>query len=214
MQLKRFNGSDFVNKLAKNTIKSLGAILAVPAVCYMPFVITDSLKKYDDDSDYLMILGCNIIGADTPCPQLCDRMDRAAEYLNLHQNSIVVACGGCFRPKQTVSEAEIIKNYLVDKGIDESRILLEDKSTTTYENFEFALKIIEEHSNKKVNEIKIAFLTSDYHIFRSGMIAKNSGIQNVLKVSASTHGKSYKSYVREYFVGYDFIYRYIKNRIS
>ena len=199
-----------MNNFAKNTIKSLGAVLAIPAVCHMPFVIADAVKHHDDDCDYLMILGCNIIGADTPCPQLCDRMDRAAEYLNLHQNSIVVACGGCFRPEQTVSEAEIIKRYLKNKGIDERRILLEDKSTTTYENFEFALKIIEEHSNRKANEIKIAFLTSDYHIFRSGMIAKMSGIENVLKVSASTHGKSYKSYIREYFVGYDFIYRYLR----
>lgn len=201
-----------MNKTSKHILKAFGCVLALPAVFYMPFVVADAVKKYDDECEYLMILGCNIIGEDTPSKQLVDRMDRAVEYLYSHQNTLAVACGGCFRSKQTVSEAEIIKKYLVNKGINENRILLEDKSTTTYENFQFALRIIREHSGNSINNTRIAFLTSDYHIFRSGIIAKQSGIGNVLKVSATTHGKSVKSYIREYFVGYDFGYRLFKNR--
>ncbi len=201
-----------MNSIFKSVLGVSSAVLLAPSVLYMPFVINDAVKKYDDDCEYLMILGCNILGADTPCSQLVDRMDRAVLYLNSHPLSKAVACGGCFRKEQKVSEAEIIKKYLVGKGIEEGRILLEDKSRTTYENFEFALKIIEGDCGKSTNETKIAFLTSDYHIFRSSVIAKQSGLQNVLMVSSSTHGKSYKSYLREYFVGFDLAYRLLRRK--
>ena len=196
-----------MNKVVKTVLGTCVAGLAVPAVCYMPFVIHGAVKKYDDDCEYLMILGSVILGEDTPSGQLIERMNRAVVYLKSHLSTKAVCCGGCFRKEQKVSEAQIIKNYLMNNGIEEERILLEDKSTTTYENFEFALKIIAEDSTKSTENTKIAYLTSDYHIFRSGIIAKQSGIKDVFRVSAKSEGKNLKRYLREYFVGYDLAYR-------
>lgn len=198
---------EFVNKIFKSVLGISGAALLSPAVIYMPFVIRDTLKKHDDDCEYLMILGSVILGEDTPSSQLIERMERAAQYLNSHPGAKAVCCGGCFRKEQTVSEAEIIKRYLVKNGIDESRILLEDKSKTTYENFEFALKIIAQDCGKSVEKTKIAFLTSDYHIFRSGVIAKQMGIKDIHKVSADSLSQKLQRYLREYFVSYDLAYR-------
>ena len=118
-------------------IGGAAAFLAVTAGAYMPFVISDARKEFNDKCEYLLILGGNIIGEETPSPQLLDRMRAAAEYLVENTDVIAVACGGCFRKEQKKSEAEIIANYLIEKGVAESRILLEDKSTTTFENFEF-----------------------------------------------------------------------------
>lgn len=196
-----------MNSVFKLSLGTAAALLLSPAVWFVPGMAVNGLKKYDDDCDYLMILGCNILGEDTPCSQLAERIDRAAEYLNAHPMTVAVPCGGCFRKGQKVSEAEVIRRYLTDKGIDESRILLEDKSKTTYENFEFALRIISEDAEKSIEKIKVAFLTSDYHIFRSSLIAKQSGLKKPYKVSAPTHGKSCKSYMREFFVSYDFLFR-------
>lgn len=196
-----------MNKIFKTVLGTCAAGLAIPAVCYMPFVIHDATKKYDDDCEYLMILGSVILGEDTPSGQLIERMNRAVDYLKSHSSSRIVCCGGCFRKEQKVSEAQIIKNYLMNNGIEEERILLEDKSTTTYENFEFALKIIADDSGKCTEETKIAYLTSDYHIFRSSLIAKQCGVKNVLKVSAESGNQKLQRYLREYFVGYDLAYR-------
>lgn len=178
----------------------------------MPFVIRDALKKYDDDCEYLMILGTVVVGADEPSRQLTERMERALTYFNLHKHAKAVCCGGCFRKEQKVSEAEIIKCFLVNNGIDENRILLEDKSTTTYENFKFALSVIESDSGKTVENTKIAFLTNDYHVFRSGVIAKQMGIKNVRKVSTASESEILKRYLREYFVSYDLAYRSLFKR--
>lgn len=196
-----------MNKIFKTVLGISAAALLSPAVIYMPFVIRDAVKKHDDDCEYLMILGSVILGEDTPSSQLIERMERAAQYLNLHRHAKAVCCGGCFRQEQKVSEAEIIKRYLMHNGISEERILLEDKSKTTYENFEFALKIIAQDCGKSAEKTKIAFLTSDYHIFRSGVIAKQSGVRDVLQVSAESQNQKLQRYLREYFVSYDLAYR-------
>lgn len=194
----------------------LGIVLyfGLTAGAYMPFVIGKSRKKYRDDCRYLLILGGDIIGADTPSPQLLERMKEAAIYLKENTDCMIIPCGGCFRKGQTRSEAEIIASYLISQGIDKDRIILEDKSTTTFENFLFAVDIIKEHSGESIDNTKIAFLSSSYHIHRASVIAKACGIKNVGKVSCITPGKAYQRFIREYFVGYDLLIRLITKKYS
>lgn len=182
-----------------------GAI-ALSMAAYLPFVISDARKKNRDKCDYLLILGGNVIGADTPSPQLFERMKAAAVYLKENPDTVAVPCGGCFREGQKKSEAQIIADYLTEQGIDECRIILEDKSTTTYENFEFGTVIIEKHSEKPLAESRIAFLSSDYHIHRASIIAKRCGIENCGKVSCPTPGEAMPRYLREYVVAVELLY--------
>lgn len=196
-------------KALSGIVKGLGCFAAVTAGVYMPFVISDALKNFKDDCDYLLILGGNVIGADTPSPQLLERMKAAARYLNEHKDTIAVPCGGCFRDGQTKSEAAIIGDYLIEQGVSADRIILEDKSTTTYENFEFGLPIIKNHAGKDINEIRIAFLSSDYHMHRAGIIAKQSGIKDVRRVSCPTPGSAFQRFGREYIVAFEMFYRTI-----
>lgn len=67
------------------------------------------------------------------------------------------------------------------------------------------------HAGKSADELKIAFLSSSYHMHRAGIIARRSGIKNVLRVSAPTPGEAFKRYVREYFVAYELLYRNVTN---
>ncbi len=198
-----------MKKIITGVLGGVAGLVAVTAGAYMPFVISEARKKHNDKCDYLLILGGNVIGADTPSPQLFERMKAAAGYLNENENVIAVPCGGCFRDGQKKSEARIIADYLISQGIDESRIVLEDKSTTTYENFEFGTEVIKTHSGKELSEISIAFLSSDYHIHRASVIAKQSGIVNCGKVSCPTTGKSVKRFAREYIVAFEMFYKTI-----
>lgn len=191
-------------------IAGLSAYLAVTAGAYMPFVISDARKEFNDKCEYLLILGGDIIGEETPSPQLLDRMRAAAEYLIDNPDVIAVACGGCFRKMQKKSEAEIIANYLIEKGVAKERILLEDKSTTTFENFEFGTQIIKTHAQKELDDIKIAFLSSSYHVHRASLIAKLSGIKNCGCVSCQTSGSALKRFAREYIVAYELAYKWMK----
>jgi len=203
-----------VSKIIKGTVGVVSGYFALTAAAYMPFVIKESRKNHRDNCEYLLILGGNVIGADTPSPQLVERMKTAAEYLKDNKECFVVPCGGCFRPEQKKSEAVIIADYLIGQGIAEERFILEDKSTTTVENFEFASEIIKAHSGKEINDVKIAFLSSDYHIFRASVIAECCGIKNIGKVSSPTPSEASKRYIREYFVAADLFRYVIKNRLG
>lgn len=66
---------------------------------------------------------------------------------------------------EVISEEVAIKNYLVEKGINENQILVEDKSKNTYENIKNSYKLI----NK--SDVNIAYSTTGYHAFRAGIIA-------------------------------------------
>ena len=66
-----------------------------------------------------------------------------------------------------------MKNYLVSQGIKAKNIVIEDASTNTEENMKFSKKKIEE-INK---DAKIIYATSDYHVFRSGVLAREQGLE-------------------------------------
>ena len=67
-----------------------------------------------------------------------------------------------------------MQKYLVErKGIASDRILVEDKATSTLENFEYSKALIEETLGKNA---RIAFVTTDFHVFRASRVAKKAGI--------------------------------------
>ena len=187
----------------------IAAALIVSAV-FLVFVIADAKRNFREDCDFLMILGGNVFGADTPSPQLLQRMKEAAKYLNENPHVTAVPCGGCFRDGQKKSEAAIIADFLVSQGISPSRIALEDKSTTTFENFIFASPIIEKLGGKDVNRLRVAFLSSDYHLHRAALIAKMCGIKNPLRVSCPTPAEAYKRYLREPVVAWELLGKLFK----
>ncbi len=194
-----------IPKILLGTVGGVAGYLAITAGGYLPFVIHDARKGYRDICDYLLILGGRVVGEETPSPHLLERIQVAAEYLKENTECLVIPCGGCFRDGQKKSEALIIKEHLIELGIDESRFILEDKSTTTFENFENAFDIIRSHSGKNPNDFKIAFLSSDYHLRRAGIIANRCGFENIGKVSCENKKGRLTNYAREYIVAYELL---------
>lgn len=135
-------------------------------------------------ADYLIILGCRVKGRE-PERTLIMRIESAAEYLLEHPRAVAVACGGIVHSDQDVSEAQAIHDGLVRLGVESERIVLENKSKTTVENFVNAKKIIEALEKGKDRKATLAFLSSDFHIQRASMIAKQCGI-DAFAVSADS----------------------------
>jgi len=99
---------------------------------------------------------------------------------------------------KATAEAEAIKRELVKLGISENRIITEDKSVNTMENFKFTLeKIKENESENKEKKFKILIVTNDYHVYRSRKIAELLGFE-AYGLGAKTPLISLpKSYIRE-----------------
>ena len=60
--------------------------------------------------------------------------------------------------------------YLLECGIPEDAILKEDKSRNTYQNMAFSKKLIEEKAGS-ADDKEVIFVTTNYHVFRSGVWA-------------------------------------------
>ncbi len=99
---------------------------------------------------------------------------------------------------QTKSEAQAIFEGLVQKGISEERLILEDKSKTTKENFINAKTIID--SLKGVKPSEIAFLSSEFHLLRASVIGRKAGLPASSVPAPSPKNKLIKNYIREFFV--------------
>ena len=126
------------------------------------------------EPDFLLILGCRVKG-DTPDEMLRLRAKAAAKFLNEHKNVRAICCGGIVHEDQTKSEAQAIKEILLQNGIESERIFLEDKSQTTFENFVNAKKITDSLQTEK--EPEIAFISSEFHLMRASVIASLVGVR-------------------------------------
>ena len=130
--------------------------------------------KYDPapEMDYIIVLGCRMKKDGTPTNLLKGRIDRAlafeAKQMAETGKAAKIIVSGGQGADEPVSESACMKNYLLSQGFPEERIIEEDKSTNTFENMGFSKeKILAEKP-----DAKIAFSTTNYHVFRSGLYAR------------------------------------------
>ena len=125
----------------------------------------NNFETYDE---YVLVLGAKANKGNLS-KTLIERLKSAYDYLEKHPSSKAILCGGK-EEDTSLSQAEYMKNYLVDLGIDENRLIVEDKSVNTFENIKFAL----EKTDKKPSSVMV--ITSDYHIFRAKFILYRFGV--------------------------------------
>ena len=176
----------------KAYLKKLIGIIEICFVCFLAAFITIegiiiAYPKHDtSNSDYILVLGAGLKDGYNPSATLRGRLNAAIECVETYGNtSKIVVSGGQGRDEK-ISEGEAMKKYLIDNGINEERILVENKSTSTDENFDFSKKVIEEDSNKPIEEVNIKIITNDFHAFRSRFLAKRNDYINVTNYSSET----------------------------
>lgn len=169
------------------------------------FILVESIMilypKHDlkSNCDYIIVLGA-LVDKTKISKSLKDRLDTCIDYIDkTNQNTTIVVSGGRGRGED-ITEASAMRNYLISKGIDKNMIIMEDKSTTTKENFEFSKKIIEDRSNKKIESLKIKVITTDFHTLRSKIIAQKIGYKQIVFYTSKSNFKlSILNYTREFF---------------
>ncbi len=161
---------DFFETLVYLTIAYIECILIGTIIIAIKAV----KKKPEYNKDYIIILGCQIRKDGTLPPLLRGRVDKAIEFRNkqlkkANKDLVFIPSGGKGKDEIT-SEAEAMKKYLLEKGIPKKNIIIEDKSTNTYENINYSNKLI------KKKDAKVAFSTTNYHVLRAGLIATSQGL--------------------------------------
>ena len=134
-------------------------------------IYTSAHDDPEEGADVLIVLGCAVHGERVSLT-LSYRLDRAIEYLNANQNTVAIVSGGQGQG-ESISEAEAMRRYMVNRGIANERIIMEDKSTSTEENFAFSREIID---SLYPNGARLAFVTTNFHVLRAELVAKKQGI--------------------------------------
>ena len=138
-------------------------------------ILNASKGSPETDCPYIVVLGAKVNGT-SPSLSLSDRIRAAENYLKAHPDTIAVLSGGQ-GPDEGIPEAQCMFNELTKRGIAPERLWLEPRSTSTWENLNFSLDIIEEKTG--IRPDSIGLLSSEYHLFRAGLFAKDCGVEAI-----------------------------------
>lgn len=144
--------------------------------------------KADGSYDYVIILGAKVNG-EIPSLSLRYRLESAVDYAIQYPHVKLVLSGGQGKD-EGISEAEAMYHYLKEHGIAEDRLVIEDQSTSTYENLQFSQKIIPEVSG-------VTIISSDYHLARARFLAKQLGWKSDIVAAKTPESVKAKVLIRE-----------------
>lgn len=187
----------------RNEVMNIYSGLFVYFECHLAATVKCALDAArhipEYDKDYVVILGCRIRPDGTLFPLIRGRVDRAVsfadrQYEKTGKRAVLVPSGGKGLD-ECIPEADAMAEYLLKKGVGEDRILVENRSSTTRENMLFSRELIE----KAGKGSRVAFSTSNYHVFRSGLLAGGSGWKIDGMGSSTVWYYWPNAFVREFF---------------
>ena len=154
-------------------LKTFILVVFVLLMAYSGFVYAyGSNDNVTYEEDAVIVLGTVVIG-DQPSTDLKNRLDATIDYHNQNPNALIIVTGGQGTDEND-TEASVMHKYLVEKGLPEDQIIMEDRATSTVENFKYSKEILK---SKGFENPKIAYISNDFHLFRAGILAKNAGFE-------------------------------------
>lgn len=174
----------------------LGALFVIVEGC----IISGFSQKGPEKLDYLVVLGAQM-KTSGPSKALQYRLDEAIRYLEENPNTQVIVSGGQGADEH-ISEAQGMYDYLVEKGIEPSRIIRENQSKNTFQNLTFSAEFLDKENNS------VGVVSNNFHVFRAVKIARKAGYQNVYGISAKGEPfLQFNNMMREFFgVMKDFLF--------
>ena len=169
-----YNGGSLVYSDQSWLLFFIGASVLYGSVLMLGFVLYDlflPLLMRKENFDALIVHGCALIHGDQVSKILSGRLDLAASLHHRGNEKGVIVVSGGQGDDETVSEAAAMRDYLLKKGVAEDHILQEEKSRSTKENLLFSVQMIDTGPEKK-----LALVTSNYHLYRCLLTAKELGI--------------------------------------
>ncbi|GKV70041.1 hypothetical protein NCCP2716_25390 [Sporosarcina sp. NCCP-2716] len=118
-------------------------------------------------SPYAIVLGAKVNGTQ-PSKSLRYRLEAAYDYAEKYPDVTLVLSGGQGEDED-ISEGVAMAEYLTARGLPQERLIVEDQSTSTYENLVNSKRLL------PPGTAAVTLITSDYHVARAGMLAKKVG---------------------------------------
>lgn len=169
----------------RNTRRALSALLALAAAGGAALSVPMAAHGWwnaprEGEAYTVVVLGCKVRG-DQPSLMLRYRLDAALRYLEENPEAPVVVTGG-YDEAEGYAEGDVAEGYLLEKGLDPSRIYKENTSRNTLENLENAAAVIREEGLPG----RAALCTDGFHQWRGSEYAKRAGLREPAAIPAKT----------------------------
>lgn len=138
------------------------------------FIIRAAHPDSPPACEYIIVLGAGVNG-NKPSLSLQERIHAAYGYLTANPDTVAILSGGQ-GSGDDITEAACMYGELTAMGIDGSRLLLEEKSSSTMENLTFSLELAQTQLGSRPTRVGI--VSSEYHLFRAGLFAKALGLES------------------------------------
>ncbi|WP_339171272.1 YdcF family protein [Solibacillus sp. FSL R5-0691] len=125
--------------------------------------------------DYIIILGSGLIGDQVP-PLLASRIVKGVQQYKKYGGYPLIITSGGQGSDEKVAESYAMKQYIHKHypDIPDEAVVMDDQSTTTYENMLCSKKIIMKRFGAKARGI---FVSNNYHILRASYYAKRAKLR-------------------------------------
>ena len=160
----------------RRAVEVAGGLFVVFMVATQIMVASEFGSRGDDDLDYLIVLGAQVRQSG-PSIALRSRLDAAYDYLTRNERTVCIVSGGQGSNEPT-TEADAMASYLIERGIDPSRIIREDQSLNTTQNIGNSRAFLDPARDR------VGIVTSSYHLFRAKAIARKHGIAHLSGIAS------------------------------
>ncbi len=164
--------------LLRNKFGRIIKILLVFTLIFFVFFSTLITVAGRNDSvtykeNAIIVLGAGIHG-ETVSRVLALRLDAALTYYQMNPLAYIVVSGGQ-GDGESITEAEAMSRYLVARGVPADKIILEDRATSTLENFTFSKELLDERFG---GYYQVGYITNHFHIFRADRTCAKAGLRS------------------------------------
>lgn len=170
------SGSRF-STIAGRVLRVVVTVLTCVTVFFIGNVIVGSLINTAAPVEHAIVLGMALENG-KPTKDLLYRLDKAEYFLENNPSSDLILTGG--NPDESGrTEAAVMQELLSERGIPEEKMILEDQSSSTKQNFKNVAEITDPNS-------PVVLISSNYHMNRAVETAQKAGFTNVLRLPASS----------------------------
>lgn len=171
-----FEPASLLISSVRTVVSTLYLYFAANLVAAQVCCVAAAHRKPPLPQDYVLILGCAIKKDGTLYPLIRGRADRAMAFYHAQKQQtgtapVLVPSGGQ-GSDEVIAEGEAVRRYLLGCGIPEEDILAETASANTLQNMRFSKALIDE----RTKDARVIFSTTNYHVFRSGVLAASVGL--------------------------------------
>ena len=158
-------------------------------------IIYSGYHETSEQGDTVLVLGAGLVHGNHISLSLLYRLQRAYEEYQKNPNVMIVVSGGQ-GSDETISEAEAMKQWLVDRNVKESHILVENRSRNTSENFRYTMEIMNKHG---ITSKHISLVTNRFHMKRAVYLGELNGFTISPKPADDLEYAQLCFYTREFF---------------